>query len=103
MVESNVVEKSLKVNEPRRLITTAAIDLTATIVEGEKIDTTADATVEDLLPAAHAHPEDLTVVTTIQTVIMSVVAVPVDIDIAVVTIDPTMVATANIAEEMVET
>lgn len=103
MAESSAVEKSLEVNGPRKQITTAAIDLTATIVEGEKIDTIADAIVEDLLPAAHAHPGDLTVATTIQTAIMSVVVVPVDIDIAVVTIDLTIVATANIAEEQAET
>lgn len=89
-------------NGPKKQITTLVIDLTATIVEEEKTDTIADAVVEDLLLPAHALPEDLIVATTIQIAIMNVVAVRVDRDIVVVTIDLTMGVIVNIIEAMVE-
>lgn len=89
-------------NGPQKQITTLVIDLTATIVEEERTDTIADAVVEDLLHLAHALLEDLIVATTIQIAIMNVVAVRVDRDIVVVTIDPTMEVIANIIEETVE-
>lgn len=86
--ESNVVEKSLNERDLKRKIKIEMIDQKVIVVE-ERIDTSIDAIVADLLLLDHAHLDvHIAVDTQTLTAIMNIIVVKVDTDtVAVIAIE----------------